>query len=54
MLYDFEIKEKIDEGEKYWISKSYCIEGCIGKGDTPERAMDDFEKKAREMNKVVK
>ena len=42
MKYPFTVTYTQDGEDNYWIAKSSCLKGCIGQGDTPEKALEEL------------
>ena len=43
MLYEFKAyQEKVDD-HVFWVAESSCLKGCIGQGETYDKAIKELE-----------
>ena len=48
MLYPFQVYQSRVEDHTFWVAKSISLRGCVGQGETADRAISELEANERE------
>ena len=43
MIYPFQSNRQKEGKHSFWVAKSLSLKGCVGQGDTPEKAVAELE-----------
>ena len=43
MIYPFQLNRQKERKHSFWVAKSLSLKGCVGQGDTPEKAVAELE-----------
>ena len=43
MIYPFQLYRQKEGKHSFWVAKSLSLKGCVGQGDTPEKAVAELE-----------
>ena len=48
MIYPFQLYRQKEGKHSFWVAKSLSLKGCVGQGDTPEKAVAELEENEEE------
>lgn len=48
MIYPFQSNRQKEGKHSFWVAKSLSLKGCVGQGDTPEKAVAELEENEEE------